>query len=333
MGRHSAAPTTAGNRSGLIAGLLALLLVLGGFGIYSLVRDRGGADDPRAAAQDDAPSTGTADSTDDPNADAADTDAADTDDSGAGDATEGDATEEPLSAADCEPVTVWVAPALAPAVDAAVERASDDCFSYAVVPRSSTTAQSAMRGGELPDAWVPDSAAWPALLVADGVELTSGETVASSPVLLTAVPQVAEAVGQLGLGPESTFEDLVATYQELVSSGEDPPIQLRVGDPRVDPATMALISSMDGTGQGDTGAVERRLMVMLAQTSVPDPLTALADDLRTVGPATEQQIAAAGDAAQLQGCRWASPPESSVCRSSGSARPAHLGRWTPWSRR
>lgn len=60
---------------------------------------------------------------------------------------------------ECGLATVWAAPEIAPAVEAAVARATDDCAEYAVVSRSAASSQSALRGGETPDVWIPSSTA------------------------------------------------------------------------------------------------------------------------------------------------------------------------------
>ena len=120
---------------------------------------------------------------------------------------------------------------IAPAVEAAVARASDDCAEYAVVSRSSASAQSALRGGEAPDVWIPGSAAYPLLASAAGVELEVGDTIASSPVLLTSTPAVMGALGDLGITPDTTWPELMSTYRELSTQGADAPVALAVPDP------------------------------------------------------------------------------------------------------
>lgn len=202
-------------------------------------------------------------------------------------------------------MTVWAAPALLPAVDAAATRAGDDCLEYAVVARGSGAAQSELRAGTAPDVWVPDSLAWPALVAEEGVQLEVGPTLASSPVLLTGVPEAVEGLAGLGIDEGSTWADLLGQYQQLAAAGPDAPVALRVGDPRVDPASMALLASTSAQLGGWTSGEGpgRRLLVTLAQTAVQgDPLSAVRADPRSLVPATEQQIGTAVEqGAPLQG--------------------------------
>lgn len=288
MAKHSA-PSTLGRGQWALIGLLVLLVVAVGFGAFSLF---GGEDDSTTA---DAEADRTGDDA------AASDEGAGSD--GADDATasgaEGDPTDD-----DCAQVTVWAASQLLPAVEAAAERAGTDCFSYAVVSRETASAMSDLSGGEQPDVWLPSSGAWATLAAERGVELEVGETIASSPVMLAAVPQVVSALGGLGVDESTTLAELTQTYQELAASGE-PPVTLRVGDPRVDPASMALLSTAGSRPDGwtEAGSAARGTMVVLAQTAVQgEPLTAIASDPTTIVPATEQQVAAAAaDGVELQG--------------------------------
>lgn len=283
MAKHSTpAPTNWGQR--IIALLVALVVLVGAVSTYRLLA--GDRDDDGAAT------TSTGDATDATDDGAATSDPAAADDG----ARTGDV--------ECGQVTVWAAPELMPAVESAVERASDDCFSYAVVSRTAPTAQSGLRDGETPDVWLPSSVAWPQLMAEEGVELQIGETVASSPVLLTGRPQVVAGLGELGVTPESTFAEVLQTYQAAVASGGSD-VAVRLGDPRTDAATMALLTATSDQlgGLDESGSAGRNLLVVLAQTAVPgEPVSALASEPTTVVPATEQQIgAAAADDLDLQG--------------------------------
>lgn len=283
MAKHSAA-STVGWGQRILMGVVALLVVVAGFGAYSLFGNDEGGNDGNAGVTTDAP-TGTDAATDD----AAD-DAGGTSGTAAGD--------------DCTPVTVWAAPQLLPAVEAATARAGTDCFAYEVVSRETATAQSSLRGGDRPDVWVPSSTAWATLASEQGVELEVGQTVASSPVMLAAVPQVVTALGELGVDAETTFTELTATYRQLAASG-DAPVSLRLGDPRVDAASMSLLSTAGAQpgGWAEAGSEARGTMVLLAQTAVQgEPLSAIASDPTTIVPATEQQMgAAAADGVELRG--------------------------------
>lgn len=228
---------------------------------------------------------------------------------GAGD---GGRTEEATSGpvrgpVSCDPVTVWSAPELLPAVEAAVERAaqeSDECFSYAVVSRDTPTFQAGLRDGDEPDVWLPSSVAWAQLAQEAGVDLEIGETVASTPVLLTGRPELIAGLGDLGVSPESTFAELVQQYQQAVTSGGSE-VSLRLGDPRTDPASMALLSSTADQlgGLSEPGSPGRNLLVLLAQNSLQgDTLTAVRSDPATLVPATEQQLAQGlADGEELRG--------------------------------
>lgn len=205
-------------------------------------------------------------------------------------------TKDAMQAAgECGLATVWASPEVYDAIRAAADRAADDCHEYAVVSRGSAAAQSALRAGDAPDVWVPSSGAWPALVGPAGPELHVGDAVASSPVLLAGTPEVVSALDGLGLGEDSTVDDLLGVYQELATSGGEVPVALRLGDPRTDAATMALLSGTELMGQ-ELDADGRRLLVMMAQTAVQgDPVAAVRSDPRTIVPATEQQIALADD--------------------------------------
>ncbi len=283
VAKHSRPPED-NDRRGLLWILLALLVAAVGAGAFWLLGgDDDGADDPAADAPsrtEDAPGTAAPD--------------------------DGEATSAPPAAApaSCDPVTVWSAPELLPAVTAAAERAGDDCFSYDVQERETATSQAEIRSGEAPDVWLPSSVAWAQLAAQEGVELQVGPTVASSPVLLTGTPETIGGMGSLGLTPDSSFAELAQVYQEQASTG-DAQLSMRLGDPRNDPATMALLSATaDELGALDEpGGPGRSLLVVLAQTAVQgDPLSALRSDADTLVPATEQQIGAAvADGEQLQG--------------------------------
>lgn len=268
-------------------GVLALLVVAAGFGTYALLGRDGGDEDEGTTAGA-----------------AGDQDADDAATTSGPDQTGDDAAATGGAEDDCTQVTVWAAPQLLPAVQKAADRASTDCFAYAVVSRETATAQSALRGGDLPDVWVPSSQAWATLAAERGVELEVGETVASSPVVLAAVPQVVSALGELGIDEETTFGELTQIYRELAASGEAP-VSLRIGDPRVDPASMSLLSTAGSQPGGwtEAGSESRGTLVLLAQTAVQgEPLSAIASDPTTIVPATEQQLAAAAaDGVELQG--------------------------------
>ncbi|TQM95415.1 von Willebrand factor type A domain-containing protein [Ornithinimicrobium humiphilum] len=207
----------------------------------------------------------------------------------------------------CGEVTVWSAPELLPAVEAAAHRAaqaSDDCFGYAVVGRETATVASELRDGDRPDAWVPSSTAWAEVARADGVDLEVGETLATTPVLLAGRPEALAGLGELGVSPSSTFAEVVQAYQQAVADGGSD-LTLRVGDPRTDPASMALLgATADELGSlSQAGGPGRSLLVLLAQNSLrSDPVSAVRADPATIVPMTEQQLlAAAADGEEVQG--------------------------------
>lgn len=280
VAKHSRPPED-NDRRGLLWGLLALLVVVLGAGAFWLL---GGDDgDPAADVPDAAPATA---------------DATPTDDAAA---TSGPPAAAPES---CDPVTVWSAPELLPAVTAAADRATDDCFTYDVQERETAASQAEIRGGDAPDVWLPSSVAWAQLAGQAGVELEVGPTVAGSPVLLTGAPETVAGMGELGLTPDTSFAELAQVYQEQSATG-DAQLTMRLGEPRNDPATMALLAATaDELGALDEpGGPGRSLLVVLAQTAVQgDPLSALRSDAGTLVPATEQQMGAAvDDGLQLQG--------------------------------
>lgn len=209
--------------------------------------------------------------------------------------TDGDGASAEAGAEGCGLATVWAGPELAAAVEAAAERASDDCAEYAVVTRSAASAQSALRGGEAPDVWIPGSTAYPMLASAAGVELAIGETIASSPVLLTSTPEVMGGLQDLGITADATWPELMTTYRELSTQGSDAPVALRIGDPRTDPASAAMLGTLGGALDLTDSTEGRGLLVLLAQTAIQgDPLSAVRS-AATVVPATEQQIGLAAE--------------------------------------
>lgn len=278
-----------------LAAVLAVVLV--GWGGYRLLS---GGDDPEPVADQSAeePSADpTGDGADDPTGTDAEQEGAD---DGAATSVAGDGASQAQAAgeATCAEAVVWAAPAIVTAVEQAAERAEDDCLGFVVEGRGSAAAQSALREGEEPDVWIPDSAAWPQLMSDAGVDLEVGDTVASSPVVLAGAPQVLAGLADLGMGADSSWPEVLGQLQQLATSGEEPPAQLRLGDPRTDPATMALLGAAsdqlgDWTEPGSDG---RTLMVVLAQNALQgDPLAALSSDPTTLVPATEQQLARAAE--------------------------------------
>lgn len=281
-----------------LAVLAALVVLVAGWGAWRLLSDgpgegEGGATGGSVAqkpTQDDATGTATGDAPADESASTGDASTATGGGTAAGDP-------------ECGLATVWAAPAILPAVEKAAARAteaSDGCLTYAVAPRGAS-AQAELRGGDAPDVWVPDSSAWPQIMSDEGLDLEVGSTVASSPVLLTGTPQVVAGMAAFGVGESSTWADMMQLYQKFASSGQQPPVTMRMGDPRTDPATIALMSSStSAVGDWDESSGEGRgMMVVLAQTAVQgDPLAAVKSDPRTLVPATEQQIGQAADAGQ-----------------------------------
>lgn len=160
--------------------------------------------------------------------------------------------------------------------------------------RESGAAQSALRGGEGPDVWLADSTAWPQLLAQGEIDLEVGEVIASSPVVLAGQEDLVAQLGELGVGPETTWAGLLETYQQVGGSAPDAAVQLRVGDPRVDPASAAMLSTVGSQlAAAGPGTPASNLMVSLAQTAIQGETLSAADG-RTLVPATEQQLGAAG---------------------------------------
>lgn len=271
MARHSR--DEGPRRPNAAVGLVALLvLLLAGVGVFFFLRGDDAPEDPVAGPDEDR-ATETTEPEPTPTEDAV-------------------ATTDP---GDCTPVSVWVAAEVLEAVSQAAERATSDCYTFEVQEREGAAALTALGDGEAPDVWVPGSTAWAHLAGEDGVDLEIGETLASSPVLLFTTPESAEALAQLGVTADSTLADLTGTYRELAAAG-DSPVLLRVGDPRVDPASMTLLAGTreQPGGWADDSDTSREILVRLAQATVPgDPLTAVQSDPRAVVPATEQQAAQA----------------------------------------
>ncbi|WP_131106020.1 VWA domain-containing protein [Ornithinimicrobium sufpigmenti] len=278
-------------------GIVALLVVVNGLILFGLLRS--GPDAVPEAAADPTPATATGEGTAEEMAAVEDDDATDETTSTASPAPTTTAAAPVQDGEDCESITVWTAPHLEPAVQAAAERVTDGCFRFAVAPHADASAQTALSGGERPDVWIPGSAAWPGLVAQDGVQLQVGETIASSPVLLAGAPQVISALEQMGVGPETTWAQVVQQVMESRAAGQETPFEMRVGDPRSDAATMSLLSTTGSQPGGWTepDSAQRGMLVLLAHTAIPDdPLTALVADPTTVVPATERQVGAAQEA-------------------------------------
>ena len=269
--------TGPGRPPALIGAIALLLLLLVGAGVFFLTRGGDGDDvaaptptDDQAGATTEAPAA--------------------------------DDTAATTAPPDCSPVTVWAAPEIVDAVESAAERATTDCLDFQVDEREAVRAASALREGDQPDVWIPGSVAWAQLAAEDGVDLEVGEPVASSPVLLVTAPETTSTLEQAGITGDTSFAELTGAYRELAAAG-DPPFVLRMGDPRVDAASMALLSGTRGQAGGwaDESDESREALVRLAQTTVQgDPLSAVQADPSTVVPVTEQQLAQA-DGGDLQG--------------------------------
>lgn len=267
----------------VITALVLVLLVVGGISAYQVL-NRGGGDSTSGGGSTSTGGVG---------------------DDAEGESGTGSGGEEGANGPDsCAQVTVWSAPELMPAVEAAVDRATDDCHSFAVVSRETAIALAALKSGEGPDVWLPSSTAWAQLAQAADVDLEIGDPVAASPVLLAGHPALVEGLGDLGITPESTFPELVQRYQEAVTGGGSE-VSLRLGDPRTDPASLALLTSSADQlgGLAEPGSPGRNLLVLLAQTSIKgDPLAVVRSEPTTLVPVTEQQfVAAVGDGQELAG--------------------------------
>ncbi|HVK22523.1 MAG TPA: substrate-binding and VWA domain-containing protein [Actinokineospora sp.] len=111
-----------------------------------------------------------------------------------------------LGSSDCDtvtPVTVAAAPEIAPVlaqVAADIRAAGEECFEVTVANRDPEAVANTLAvsdGSPPPDVWVPDSTLWLRRAQAAGAWRTpvTGTPVASSPVVLAATEEVAEAAG------------------------------------------------------------------------------------------------------------------------------------------
>ncbi|MBW8172318.1 substrate-binding and VWA domain-containing protein [Ornithinimicrobium sp. Arc0846-15] len=209
--------------------------------------------------------------------------------------TPGDARQSPCPDASGS-LVVWVAPSATDPVQTLLEPLAA-CFDISVKPVNSAQALVDLTDSStLPDIWIPDSAVWAALAESEGVALTTGPALATSPVVLAAPKDYGEAaLADAGLSDTPGWQELLASSQPL----------LRVGQPTQDPASLAVVATalhnLDATG---ADSIQRdALLVQLSQQVLPsDPPSAAQSGQEAFVPFSEQSLALASvdkDAAPL----------------------------------
>ncbi|MEU1087633.1 VWA domain-containing protein [Streptomyces sp. NPDC005576] len=179
-------------------------------------------------------------------------------------------------------LTVAASPDIAPAVRAVVARARKDevrtdgrCMDVEVVAVDSyKVANTVAAGGRTPyQVWLPDSDLWldRAKGAGDGIPLTPGDSVATSPVGFAVVPSAAKSLG---------WPDKRLGWAELVAAalGSDGAVRLGAADPaRSATALLALTaigaSSADQGGDSDTRAAQTA-KILSERMSESDPKAA-----------------------------------------------------------
>ncbi|WP_328722869.1 substrate-binding and VWA domain-containing protein [Streptomyces sp. NBC_00247] len=179
-------------------------------------------------------------------------------------------------------LTVAASPDIAPVVSAVADRARKDevrtdgrCMDVEVMAVDSyKVANTVAAGGKAPyQVWLPDSDLWldRAKGAGDGIPLTPGDSVATSPVGFAVVPSAAKALG---------WPDKRLGWAELVAAatGADGAVRLGAADPaRSATGLLALTaigaSSADRGGDGDTRAAQTA-KILSERMSESDPKVA-----------------------------------------------------------
>ncbi|MGH3861203.1 substrate-binding and VWA domain-containing protein [Actinokineospora sp.] len=163
---------------------------------------------------------------------------------------------------------VTAAPDVSGIVDQAGKRAAEAdpeaCFRVVVTSRdSAATAESLALsdGGELPDAWIPESTLWLQRAQDKGAWNTpvTGTSVASSPVVLALTDDTASALGWPGKQP---------TWAEVLGQND---ISVGLPDPSRDPvgvSTLHGVRALTGTA-ADQGAALTALLRRLSVNTLP----------------------------------------------------------------
>ncbi|MGW3091625.1 substrate-binding domain-containing protein [Streptomyces sp. NPDC001108] len=191
-------------------------------------------------------------------------------------------------------LSVAVSPDLAPAVRAVADKAREDevrtdgrCLYVSVRARDSyKVAESLSRDTRAPDfqVWLPDSDLWVdrAKGTGDGVPVTPGDSVATSPVTLAMVPSAAKSLGW----PKKTYTWAESTAA-VMESGK---VRLGAADPaRSATALMALagIGASSGKDGGDSDTRVAETAKLLAQR-MSDSDAQVLDTLAQNGSGAEQ---------------------------------------------
>ncbi|MGW2841027.1 VWA domain-containing protein [Streptomyces sp. NPDC001493] len=185
-------------------------------------------------------------------------------------------------------LTVAASPDIAPAVRAVADRAREDevrtdgrCMDVRVVAADSyKVANTVAAGGKAPyQVWLPDSDLWldRAKGAGDGIPLTPGDSVATSPVGFAVVPSAAKVLG---------WPDKRLGWAELVAAalGPDGAVRLGAADPaRSATGLLALAAigaaSADQGGDSDTRAAQTaKLLSERMSQSDPQAAGTLAHD-------------------------------------------------------
>ncbi|MEU5822887.1 substrate-binding domain-containing protein [Streptomyces sp. NPDC047803] len=160
-------------------------------------------------------------------------------------------------------LTMMASPDIAPAVRAVADRAREDevrsdgrCFDVNVMARDSYKVADALANGTTtPDyqIWLPDSDLWigRAKGEGDGVPITSGESIATSPVALAAVPSAAESLGW----PKKTY-----SWAELTGAAmESDQVRLGAADPGRSATGLLALTSIGASSEKQGGDSDTRV--------------------------------------------------------------------------
>ncbi|MGH8773830.1 MAG: substrate-binding domain-containing protein [Jiangellaceae bacterium] len=185
-----------------------------------------------------------------------------------------------------DPLVVVADPAIAPALSEVAEAYVDGsagvggvCAAVDVVPLASASVAGGV-GGEVPaDLWIPDSSLWTTQVATEGVDVTVGEPVATSPLVVVASQPAAEQAGW----PDATFSwsavlegDATATITDPTTTGEGLATLLAVGATvgvgQADPTQ--LVAAMTAISRGAVESVSAAYEQLAADPAAAPMFTA-----------------------------------------------------------
>ena len=191
------------------------------------------------------------------------------------------------------PLAVVADPALAPALSDFADDYEDTapsvngmCAQIDITPMAAAEVAAGLGTEVTADLWIPDSSLWTERVVAEGVTLSPGGSVATSPLVVVAPKPVAEQLGW----PEAEF-----SWSAVVGGEGD----ATIADPTVNGEGLATLLAVGATvGVGDADPTQLvQAMTTVARAAVPDVATAYEQVVEdpTGAPlftATEQSVVA-----------------------------------------